>query len=189
MQTRALFLDRDGVINVNFGYVHRPENFIFIDGIFELANAAHNLNYKIFVITNQSGIARGYYSEQQFHQLSSWMCGQFLARGVPISKVFFSPYHPTEGRGAYRLDHISRKPHPGMLLEAQKEFNLDLLNSVLVGDKESDIRAGIAAGVGCNILFDSIVSADGIKSACQRVSRLRDALSFLKKETSSVVYK
>ena len=79
---RALFLDRDGVINIDRGYVHHANNFEFIDGIFEISRKAHAADYKIIVITNQSGIARGYYSVQQFQQLTSWMCNQFLNEGV-----------------------------------------------------------------------------------------------------------
>lgn len=150
MQHRALFLDRDGVINVNHGYVHRPENFEFIDGIFELARAAHARHYKLVVITNQAGIARGFYSEQQFHELTTWMCDQFAAQSAPIAKVYFSPYHPTAGLDAYKKDDVSRKPHPGMILQAKRELDLILENSTLIGDQPSDIQAGIAAGVGCN---------------------------------------
>lgn len=179
MQTRALFLDRDGVINVNHGYVHRPEKFEFIDGIFDLARVAHAERYKLVVITNQAGIARGFYSEQQFHELTAWMCEQFLSRGIPIAKVYFSPYHPTDGLGIYKKDDISRKPRPGMILQAQNELNLNLKNSILIGDKTSDIQAGIAAGVGCNILFAQSNPAELLGTAYQRISNLKDAIFFL----------
>ena len=92
-QSRALFLDRDGVININHGYVHQTDNFEFIDGIFDLVLTAHANNFKIVVITNQSGIGRGFYSEQQFHLLTSWMCEKFINAGAPIDKVYFSPFH------------------------------------------------------------------------------------------------
>lgn len=179
MQHRALFLDRDGVINVNHGYVHRPENFEFIDGIFELARAAHVYNYKLVVITNQAGIARGFYSEQQFHKLTNWMCEQFVNNGAQIAKVYFSPYHPIEGIGKYKKDDVSRKPRPGMILQAQHELNLDLENSILIGDKISDVQAGIAAGVGCNILLAQSSPAELDTTAYQRISVIRDALPFL----------
>ena len=145
---RALLLDRDGVINVDHGYVHQVDKFEFIDGIFEVTRAAQLFGYKIIVITNQAGIARGYYSEKQFHQLTAWMCNEFLNEGVSIHKVYYSPFHPTEGFGEYKKDDFSRKPNPGMLMQAQQEFNLDLCNSILIGDKASDIQACIAAGVG-----------------------------------------
>lgn len=179
MQARALFLDRDGVININHGYVHHPQNFEFIEGIFELARMAHSQHYKLVVVTNQAGIARGFYSEQQFHELTVWMCEQFVNQGAPISKVYFSPYHPSEGLGVYKKDDFSRKPHPGMILQAQQELNLDLECSVLIGDKASDIQAGIAAGVGCNILLAQSAHAELLDTAYRRISTLRNALPFL----------
>lgn len=179
MRTRALFLDRDGVINLNHGYVHRQTDFEFIDGIFDLARAAHAQQYKLVVITNQAGIARGYYSQQQFLELTNWMCEQFVDNGAQIAKVYFSPYHPTEGIGEYKKDDFSRKPYPGMILRAQKEFNLDLESSILIGDKASDIQAGVAAGVGCNILFAQEELAELLGIAYQRISILRDALPFI----------
>lgn len=179
MQTNALLLDRDGVINVNHGYVHLPAEFDFIDGIFDLVRAARAKQYKIVVITNQAGIARGFYSEQQFHELTTWMRGQFLDHDAPIDKVYFSPYHPTEGRGMYRKDDISRKPNPGMILQAKQEFNLNLESSILIGDNPSDILAGIAAGVGRNILLAQTEPPELCGAAYIRISALGDALPFL----------
>jgi len=179
MQARALFLDRDGVINVNHGYVHRPENFEFIEGIFDLVRTAYALQFKLIVITNQAGIARGFYTEQQFHEITNWMCEQFVIQGVSIAKVYFSPYHPIEGLGAYKKDDFSRKPYPGMILQAQREFSLNLGSSVLIGDKASDIQAGVSASVGCNILFAQDNPAELSCTDYQRISVLRDALPFL----------
>lgn len=153
MPYSAVFLDRDGVINHNHGYVHKREDFDFIDGIFDLARYAHEQRYKLVVITNQAGIARGYYAEEQFHQLTDWMCQQFLAAGAPIERVYFSPYHPTSGLGRYLKDDFSRKPHPGMILKAQQELSIDVGRSLLIGDRPSDIQAGTAAGVGTNLLL------------------------------------
>ena len=179
VQQRALLLDRDGVININHGYVHHSENFEFIDGIFEVARVAHAKGYKLIVITNQSGIGRGYYSEQQFHQLTAWMCNEFLNAGAPIGKVYFSPFHPTAGYGAYKKDHASRKPRPGMIHQAQRELNLDLGSSILIGDKASDIQAGIAAGVGLNILFAQKQPSELIGLPYQAIANLREALPFM----------
>lgn len=151
----ALFLDRDGVINVDSGYVHRPEDFYYVDGIFDIAREACRVGYMLVVITNQAGIARGYYTEKQFLGLTDWMCERFVKEQAPIDRVYFSPYHPTEGVGIYKLDHISRKPHPGMILQAQRELEIDLQGSILIGDKHSDIQAGLAAGVGTNILVQA----------------------------------
>lgn len=176
---RALFLDRDGVINVNHGYVHKSDEFDFIDGIFDFCRAAHAQHYQLVVITNQAGIARGFYSEQQFLELTQWMCEQFILQGVPIAKVYFSPFHPTEGLGKYKKDDLSRKPHPGMILQAQRELNLDLEHSILIGDKVGDIQAGMTAGVGCNLLLAEADPAELHNCDYRRIASLFDALPFL----------
>ncbi|MGK7873297.1 MAG: D-glycero-alpha-D-manno-heptose-1,7-bisphosphate 7-phosphatase [Xenococcaceae cyanobacterium] len=150
---RALFIDRDGVINLDYGYVSRPEQIEFVNGIFELCRHAHALGYLIFVVTNQSGIGRGYYTEAAFHRLMDWMGAVFRDQGCPIAQVYFCPYHPTAGVGQYRRESSWRKPKPGMILAAAEDFDLDMSCSVLVGDRPRDIEAGQAAGVGCNLLY------------------------------------
>jgi D-glycero-D-manno-heptose 1,7-bisphosphate phosphatase len=179
VQQRAVLLDRDGVINIDHGYVHHPDNFEFIDGIFDVARAAHASGYKLVVITNQAGIGRGYYSEQQFHQLTAWMCSEFINAGIPIEKVYFSPFHPIEGLGKYKKDDISRKPRPGMILLAQQELDLTLENSILIGDKASDIQAGIAAGVGTNLLFSKHQLPELSGLPYQAIATLREAIPFM----------
>jgi D-glycero-D-manno-heptose 1,7-bisphosphate phosphatase len=156
MVWRGLFLDRDGVINLDHGYVHKRDNFTFIDGIFDLVREACNQNFKVIVITNQAGIGRGYYSEREFHLLTDWMLSEFKDADAPIDKVYFSPFHPTAGVGIYLKDDVSRKPHPGMIFQAQKDLDINLGMSILVGDSESDIRAGVAAGIKTNLLFSSV---------------------------------
>ena len=150
---RALFLDRDGVINVNHGYVHRREDFEFLPGIFDLVRSARQRGLLPVVVTNQAGIARGYYDEAAFHALTDWMRQRFADEGAPLERVYFCPYHPTAGIGRYRAESADRKPAPGMLLRARDELGLDLPGSVLLGDKTSDILAGRAAGVGHNLLL------------------------------------
>ncbi|ABB43853.1 D-alpha,beta-D-heptose 1,7-bisphosphate phosphatase [Sulfurimonas denitrificans DSM 1251] len=146
---RALFLDRDGVINVEINYLIKIEDFVFIDGIFELCKKYQDRGYLIFVVTNQSGIARGFYTQEDFDVLTSWMMKEFLNRGVIIKKVYFCPHHP-EISG----ECSCRKPKAGMLLEAKKEFDIDLQNSILVGDKERDIEAALASGIKESYFFD-----------------------------------
>lgn len=177
----AVFLDRDGVININYGHVHRRENFVFIDGIFDVARYAHQQGFKLVVITNQGGIGRGYYTEEHFHQLTAWMCEHFSAAFAPIERVYFSPYHPIAGVGKYLKDDFSRKPHPGMILQAQAELDLDLASSVLIGDKASDIRAGLAAGVGRNLLFapQRLEALEGLHY--EIITTLPEALLYLPK--------
>ncbi len=145
---RALFLDRDGVINVEKNYVHRIEDFEFVDGIFDLCRQARELGFKLVVITNQAGIGRGYYTEADFQRLTRWMLEQFSGKGIRIEKVYHCPYHPTAGIGKYRKDSFDRKPNPGMILKAAEELELDLGHSVLVGDKKSDVEASHKAGIG-----------------------------------------
>jgi len=155
MKKKALFLDRDGVINVDKGYVHRIEDFEFIDGIFDVLKYFQNKGFLLIIITNQAGIGRGYYTKDDFFMLTNWMLAQFKNKGIHIAKVYFSPYHPVHGQGKYKKDSFCRKPNPGMILKAQEEFNMDLSESILIGDKVSDIKAGETAGIGCNILMES----------------------------------
>lgn len=146
--TRALFIDRDGIINVDHGYVHRIEQFEFIPGIFELTRfVSSELGWPIIVATNQSGIGRGYFDEQAFDLLTRWMCERFRQEGAPLTRVYHCPYHPEHGIGAYRADHPWRKPRPGMLLQAADDYGISLADSVLVGDTMTDIEAGAAAGI------------------------------------------
>lgn len=175
MNRPALFLDRDGVINVDHGYVHTPEEFQFIEGIFDLVAAANRADYLVVVVTNQAGIGRGYYSEAQFHELSLWMRGKFVEHGGQIDGVYFCPYHPEHGIGEYRRESEFRKPAPGMLLQAQSELGIDMAKSIFIGDKPSDMAAGRAAGVGMLLCFNPTVS--GLQ--CNQISRLMDAKKFL----------
>jgi D-glycero-D-manno-heptose 1,7-bisphosphate phosphatase len=149
----ALLLDRDGVVNEDTGYLHRIADCRFVPGIFDLAQAFAGRGFAIVIATNQSGIGRGLYGEAEYERLMGWMLGEFARRGVAIDGLYHCPYHPTAGLGAYRCEHPWRKPHPGMLLQAASDLHLDLARSWCVGDKESDLAAGRAAGVGTLVLF------------------------------------
>lgn len=165
---KALFLDRDGVINIELNYLYKVEDFKFIDGIFELCRHYQNLGYLIIVVTNQSGIARGYYDEADFEKLTEWMIKEFAKEGIEIAKVYHCPHHPDISG-----ECSCRKPQPGMILQAQKEFGIDLNSSILVGDKERDIEAAIEAGICENYLFDETMSHEKSK-ATKIVSKLED---------------
>lgn len=142
-------MDRDGVVNVDTDYLYRKEEFEFIDGIFELCTAYQAKGYLIVIVTNQSGIARGRYSEADFAHLSAWMVGEFGKRGIKIAGVYHCPHHPdVTGRCS------CRKPEPGMLLQAAQEFGIDLEHSLMIGDKERDIAAAHRAGVKETYRFD-----------------------------------
>ncbi len=154
----ALFLDRDGIINVNFGYVVHAEQTVFVEGIFGLCEQALTAGYRLVVVTNQAGIARGYYSEAAFHAYMGWMQQEFAEHGVPLAGVYFCPHHPEGTVERYRKVCECRKPAPGMILRATVELDLDLASSVLVGDKASDIAAGEAAGVGRCLQVEAVQS-------------------------------
>jgi|TARA_B100000768_G_scaffold170310_1_gene176614 D-glycero-D-manno-heptose 1,7-bisphosphate phosphatase len=180
MTSPAIFLDRDGVINKDYGYVYQIKDFDFIDGIFNFVKKAQSLGYKIVIITNQAGIARGLYTERDFHTLTDWMLKEFVKSGCKVDKVYYCPFHPTEGLGKYLKDDLSRKPNPGMIIKAQNELDIDLSNSILIGDKSSDINAGLASGVGTNILLSNKDLHDLAKKDHQRITYINEAMTFLK---------
>ena len=168
IQNRALFLDRDGVINVEKDYLYKIENFEFIDGIFELCKHYQEIGYKIFVVTNQSGIARGYYSEKDFTTLTMWMLEEFTQRSIKITEVYHCPHHPNISG-----ECSCRKPKPGMILRAKEEYGVDLNSSIMIGDKERDIEAGLNAGLSETYLFNETQDIKDSK-ATKIVSKLND---------------
>lgn len=143
----ALFLDRDGVIHKEVGYLCRPEQVEFVPGIFELCRTAQAKRYRLIVVTNQSGIARGLYSEADFHALMNWMVKRFEREQIKIDGYYFCPHHPLHGIGEYRKECPARKPGPGMMLDAANEHRINLRRSIVVGDRCSDMQAGAAAGI------------------------------------------
>ena len=148
----AVFLDRDGVINQDTGYVSCIDDFHFIDGAIEALQLLKKKGYSLVVVTNQSGIARGYYSEEQFMQLTEWMDWSLADRDVDLDGIYYCPHHLTAGEAPYRQECNCRKPAPGMLLDAARELDIDLAASYMVGDKAADMQAARAAGVGHKIL-------------------------------------
>jgi D-glycero-D-manno-heptose 1,7-bisphosphate phosphatase len=143
LHKKALFLDRDGVININHGYVYQIDKFEFIDGIFELCKKARDKGYQIIIVTNQSGIARGYYSEKTFKQLTKWVEHQFWKKGIKITHTFHCPHHPK-----YSHPCCCRKPRPGMLTKASRYFRIDRSKSIMIGDSLSDMQAARSVGIG-----------------------------------------
>lgn len=152
---RAAFIDRDGVINAERGYVYRIEDFELLPGAASGLRRLQQAGYAIVVVTNQAGIARGLYTVLQYETLTSHMVDLLAADGIAIAGVYFCPHHPTEGVGEFRATCNCRKPAPGMLLRAQRELGLDLSRSVIIGDKQSDIAAGRTAGVARCVLVRS----------------------------------
>lgn len=155
MAKAAIFLDRDGVINQDTGYVAEIDDFKFIDGVIDALRILKQKGYLLVVVTNQSGIARGYFTEEQFMRLTEWMDWSLADRGVDLDGIYYCPHHPTEGLDAYRKSCGCRKPGPEMLLEASQHLKIDLAASYLVGDKTSDLKAAVNAGVGHKVLVET----------------------------------
>lgn len=171
---QALFLDRDGVINKEINYLYRIEDFEFLDGIFDLCRSAIKNNYRIIVVTNQSGIARNYYSENDLEKLTKWMFGKFAGQGIDISRVYACPHLVNADLESYRRDCHARKPHPGMLLQAQKDFDLDLAKCIFIGDKVCDMEAGLRAGIS-NLILLNENAPENLDPKVRVVSNLKQA--------------
>ncbi len=179
--SRALFLDRDGVINHDSGYTSSEKNFDFIDGIFDFCRAARLSGYQLIVVTNQAGIGRGYYSEQDFYTLTEWMRQRFVEEGAPLTDVFHCPYHPEHGVGQYKKDSFDRKPHPGMLLHAAEKYGLDLEHSIMIGDKDSDMQAAMSAGVGVRCIYVPDGHFEELSGAATcKICSLREGISLFR---------
>lgn len=179
MAKPALFLDRDGVINEDTGYVHRVEDVRFIEGVFELVAAFAARGFLVVIVTNQSGIGRGLFSPADFDAVMDWIHAAFARHGVPITAVYHCPDHPTAGIGAYRRESPFRKPAPGMFLQAAREHDIDMAASWCVGDRASDIAAARAAGVGHLVLFEP--QAEGMRRShdCWIAASLQDIIGLL----------
>ncbi len=143
---KALFLDRDGVINHDHRYVNQISDFEFMPGIFEVTKYFQDLGYLIIVVTNQGGVSKGYYKLSDLENITDWMISQFSDKGITISKVYYET--------SFDENHPRRKPNPGMFIDAIKEFNVDPSSSLMVGDKTSDLIAAYKAGIKKNIFLN-----------------------------------
>lgn len=146
MPIKTIFLDRDGIINKEVNYLHKIDDFEFMDGIFDCCAHFNNLGYKIIIITNQSGIARGYYQEADYMRLTSWMLDKFKEKNINILDIFHCPHGPDSSC-------ICRKPEPGMFLDAKSKYNIEMEKSWMIGDKLIDIIAANSAGVNNTVLL------------------------------------
>ena len=157
MAIKTIFLDRDGVINKDVNYAYKIVDFEFIEGIFDVCIYFQDLGYKIIIVTNQSGISRGYYSENDFQTITNWMLAQFKKNDINILDVFHCPHLPDS--------HCNcRKPKPGMLINARYKHNINMQNSWIIGDKEADIIAGISSGITNTILVKNGHKIDALNS-------------------------
>ncbi|MBF0561645.1 MAG: D-glycero-beta-D-manno-heptose 1,7-bisphosphate 7-phosphatase [Alphaproteobacteria bacterium] len=143
----AAFLDRDGVLNHDYGYVHRPEDFHWKDGAISAIKALNDAGFLVFVVSNQAGVARGYYDEEQVRLLHRWMSNVLALHGAHIDRYYFCPHHPDGVLPDYAIDCGCRKPQPGMIEQAFREWSIDRRSSLLIGDKPWDIAAAETAGI------------------------------------------
>jgi D-glycero-D-manno-heptose 1,7-bisphosphate phosphatase len=137
---KAIFLDRDGTVNEEMGYINHPDRFIIFPFVSESIRIFNQLGYLVIIITNQSGIARGYYTETLVKELHNRLFREMEMQGAKISAIYYCPHHPTEGKGEYKKDCDCRKPKPGLIMKALKEFQISLHDSYLIGDRYNDIR-------------------------------------------------
>ena len=148
----AIFLDRDGVLNRDLGYVHRPDQVVWIDGAQAAIKACNDAGAFVFVVSNQAGVARGYYQEAAVNALHAWMNRELATAGAHVDAFEYCPHHEQGSVAHYRRNCRRRKPEPGMILDLFKSWHVDRSRSLLVGDKATDIAAGKAAGIR-NFLF------------------------------------
>lgn len=154
MKRAALFLDRDGVVNRDLGYVGTRDRFCFEDGIFALGRRAFAEGYRIIIVTNQSGIARGLFTEAAFLELTRWMAERFAEEGAPLTALYYCPCHPESGPETFRRrDCACRKPAPGLFRRALLDWQIDAGRSLVIGDRQRDLKAARAAGVRCGFLY------------------------------------
>ena len=173
MTSAAVFLDRDGVVNVDSGYVGDWDSFVFLPGVIEAMRALCDAGYALVIVTNQSGIGRGFYTEEDFHALTERMCNELSRHGVSIAGVYFCPHLPEAALPQYRKTCDCRKPKPGLIHRALEELDIDLTRSAMVGDKSSDMQAALAAGIPQRYQvvsgepYENCIAVSGLPDACR----------------------
>ena len=173
MPIKTIFLDRDGVINKEKNYLYKIEDFEFLDGIFKACHYFQSLEFKIIIVTNQSGIARRFYSEEDFQIITKWMIDEFKNNDIEILDVFHCPHGPKSNCNC-------RKPLPGMFEESQRKYNIDMSLSWMIGDKETDIIAAKAAGIQKNILVNnSHLHNKSNSNALHIINSISDSISII----------
>ena len=178
--TIAAFLDRDGVINVDHGYVSSWDHFEFISGVPEALRSLSEVGYKLVVVSNQSGIGRGFYTEADLTRLNEQINDYLKTEvGVRIGGFYHCPHHPTDAQGEFLMQCECRKPAPGMIHQATRDLDIDLGGSLLVGDKDSDIQAGRAAGIGRLFKVSPASESAGLGADVESVTALPDVLNRL----------
>jgi len=144
---KIIFLDRDGTINREVNYLHRPEDLVFLPGVAEAMSMLKDAGFKLVVITNQAGVARGYYTCEDVEKLHHFMNGKLIPLGAGVDAFYYCPHHPVHGIGIYKRDCRCRKPGIGMFEMAEQDFEIDKAHSYMIGDKLIDVEAGVTYGV------------------------------------------
>ena len=183
MKNKAVFLDRDGTINVDKGFVYRIEDFEFMSGAIEAIRLLNENNFKVVVVSNQSGIARGYYTEEDLQRLHRFINEELAKYGAQIDRFYYCPHHPEAKIERYRLDCDCRKPKPGLLKRAIEDLSIDINRSYLIGDSQSDIEAGKA--IGCRTIL--IVREQGVEGAKPRKQEANWVRSSLKSAVEHIL--
>jgi D-glycero-D-manno-heptose 1,7-bisphosphate phosphatase len=166
MLNKAIFLDRDGVVNKEVNYLHKTNNFEFTNGIFNACKHFTNLDYKLIIVTNQSGIARGFYSDSDYEKLNQWMINQFKSHDILILDSFHCPHLP-------QAMCSCRKPKPGMLISAKNKYKISMSESWMIGDKASDMEAAVSAKISNTIfLMDSHNTDEPLENAKYVINEL-----------------
>jgi D-glycero-D-manno-heptose 1,7-bisphosphate phosphatase len=173
-KAKGLFLDRDGIVNIDKSYVHKREDIEFVEGIFDLCSKASELGYKIFIVTNQAGIAKGMFKEEDVQKLHDWMSETFLIKGIKIHEFSFCPHHPD-----FTGECNCRKPEPLMINNLAEKYEIDKSKSVMIGDKPSDTKAGKNAGIKTCILVKSRYFQGEQPSADHIVNTLQEAADLI----------
>ena len=175
----AIFLDRDGTINIDYNYVHKIDDFHFIDGVVDALKELKNMGFLLVITTNQSGIARNKFTEEQFNTLTEWMDWSLQDRGVDIDGVYYCPHDPLVD------DCECRKPNPGMIQTAAKELKIDIANSYMVGDRVSDLLSGKKAGVRKTVLVKTgdAITEEALAQADWVIDSLADLPNKIKAES------
>ena len=181
--TKAAFLDRDGVINIDYGYVHKLEDFIFCEGIFEGLKALIDLNFILIIITNQSGIARGLFTEEEYQRITNFMLSKFKEKNVKITKIYHCPHHPLYSEKKF-FDCKCRKPKAGLFFQAAKEYNIEMDKSIAIGDSERDLIAARTAGIKKRYLITQTNLEQNKKLATSSHRSVLECVNFIKRHQS-----
>ncbi len=179
MKNKGLLLDRDGVINVDHGYVGTIERFSFKPEIFPFLRFASNKGYRLVIVTNQSGIARGYYTQEDFEVLTDHMCEALKAEGIVLDLVLFCAQHPESLEPELKRMSYWRKPNPGMILESALKLDLDLSRSILLGDRQSDVQAGVEVKVGRVLWLNEKEETEATEEGVIKINTFSEAKRFL----------